>query len=38
VVKATIAALRSLRRKEEIFKLRGITARDGKGELNASAS
>src|SRR5713226_8029043 len=30
VVKATIAALRSLRRKEQIFKLRGIKGGDGK--------
>jgi small subunit ribosomal protein S5 len=32
VVKATIAALRSLRRRDEIFKVRGIQSRDGKGE------
>ena len=32
VVKATIAALRSLRRREEIFKVRGIRSGDGKGE------
>src|SRR5437868_2755991 len=38
VVKATIAALRSLRRKDEIFKLRGIPSRDGRGELHAAAS
>ncbi len=37
VVKATIAALRSLRRKDEIFKVRGIASRDGKGELHAAA-
>src|SRR6201990_772520 len=38
VVKATIAALRSLRRKEQIFKLRGITYRDGRGESHDAAS
>src|SRR6059058_4617193 len=38
VVKATIAALRSLRRKDEIFKLRGIPSRDGRGELHAAPS
>jgi len=32
VVKATIAALRSLRRRDEIFKVRGIRSADGKGE------
>src|SRR6266487_2361952 len=32
VVKATIAALRSLRRRDEIFKVRGIESGDGKGE------
>src|SRR3979409_976336 len=32
VVKATIAALKSLRRREEIFKMRGIRFSDGKGE------
>jgi small subunit ribosomal protein S5 len=32
VVKATIAALRSLRRREEIFKVRGIRSGDGKGK------
>src|SRR5438128_11481832 len=32
VVKATIAALRSLRRREEIDKVRGIRSGDGKGE------
>src|SRR6201987_5961750 len=38
VVKATIAALRSLRRRDEIFKARGIHLSDGKGEQhNASA-
>src|SRR5213078_3635290 len=31
VVKATLAALRSLRRREEIFKARGIHSGDGKG-------
>ena len=31
-VKATIAALRSLRRRDEIFKARGIHLSDGKGE------
>ena len=30
VVKATIAALKSLRRKDEIFKVRGIKGGDGK--------
>jgi small subunit ribosomal protein S5 len=30
VVKATIAALKSLRRKDEIFKMRGIKGGDGK--------
>ena len=30
VVKATVAALKSLRRKDEIFKVRGIKAGDGK--------
>src|SRR3982751_3201391 len=38
VVKATISALRSLRRKDQIFKLRGIVSRDGRGELHAAAS
>src|SRR6266567_8882288 len=32
VVKATIEALRSLRRRDEIFKARGIRTDDGKGE------
>src|SRR5437773_7731439 len=32
VVKATIAALRSLRRRDEILKMRGIESGDGKGE------
>src|SRR4030095_9679076 len=31
VVKATIAALRSLRRRDEILKVRGIRGHDGKG-------
>src|SRR5229473_4951589 len=33
VVKATIEALRALRRRDEIFKVRGIRANDGKAEL-----
>jgi hypothetical protein len=37
-VKATIAALRSLRRKDEIFKVRGIAARDGRSEPHGAAS
>src|SRR5712672_3980902 len=37
VVKATIAALRSLRRKDQIFKLRGISSRDGRGESHDAA-
>src|SRR5438094_6449828 len=32
IVKATIAALRSLRRRDEIFKVRGIKFSDGKGD------
>src|SRR5881409_1238247 len=32
VVKATIEALRGLRRRDEIFKVRGIRSGDGKGE------
>ena len=32
VVKATVAALRSLRRRDEIFKVRGIRGPDGKNE------
>src|SRR3989441_10827486 len=32
VVKATLAALRSLRRRDEILKIRGIRGRDGKAE------
>jgi small subunit ribosomal protein S5 len=38
VVKATIAALKSLRRKDQIFKVRGIPFRDGRGESNDAAS
>jgi len=38
VVKATIAALRSLRRREEIFKVRGIHFRDGKSEQHDASS
>ena len=38
VVKATIAALRSLRRKDQIFKLRGITSRDGRGQPHDAPS
>jgi small subunit ribosomal protein S5 len=38
VVKATIAALKSLRRKDEIFKVRGIQSRDGKGGATHAAS
>jgi len=38
VVKATIAALRSLRRRDEIFKVRGIQAGDGKGERHDASS
>jgi len=38
VVKATIAALKSLRRREEIFKVRGIQSRDGKGERHDASS
>jgi small subunit ribosomal protein S5 len=38
VVKATIAALRSLRRREEIFKVRGIHFSDGKGEQQNASS
>src|SRR3954468_6938058 len=38
VVKATIAALRSLRRKDQIFKLRGILSRDGRGESHDAAA
>ena len=32
VVKATVEALRGLRRRDEIFKVRGIRGNDGKGE------
>jgi small subunit ribosomal protein S5 len=32
VVKATIEALRALRRRDEILKVRGIRSRDGKAE------
>ncbi|PYJ77293.1 MAG: hypothetical protein DME69_11090, partial [Verrucomicrobia bacterium] len=38
VVKATIAALRSLRRRDEIFKVRGIRSSDGKGEQHDASS
>src|SRR5881296_920565 len=38
VVKATIAALRSLRRRDEIFKVRGIRSGDGKGEQHDASS
>src|SRR6266436_2840064 len=38
VVKATIVALRSLRRRDEIFKLRGIQSGDGKGDQHAASS
>src|SRR5213083_952145 len=38
VVKATIVALRSLRRRDEIFKVRGIQSGDGKGERNDASS
>src|SRR5437763_15546797 len=37
VVKATLAALKSLRRRDEIFKLRGILSRDGRGEQHDAA-
>src|SRR6267154_144069 len=37
-VKATIAALRSLRRRDEIFKARGIHFSDGKGEQHDASS
>src|SRR2546428_5900893 len=36
VVKATIAALKSLRRKDEIFKVRGIKGGDGKAAAQAT--
>ena len=35
---ATIAALRSLRRRDEIFKVRGIKFGDGKGEQHDASS
>ncbi len=38
VVKATIAALRSLRRRDEIFKVRGIQSADGKANDHDAAS
>src|SRR5881409_3069845 len=38
VVKATIAALRSLRRRDEIFKVRGIKFGDVKGDQHAASS
>jgi len=38
VVKATIAALRSLRRRDEIFKVRGIHFADGKGNQHDASS
>ncbi|HST30916.1 MAG TPA: 30S ribosomal protein S5 [Chthoniobacterales bacterium] len=38
VVKATIAALKSLRRKDEIFKVRGIKGGDGKAAATAVQS
>ena len=38
VVKATIAALKSLRRRDEIFKVRGIHFSDGKGEQHDASS
>src|SRR3954452_7061808 len=38
VVKATIVALKSLRRKDEIFKVRGISSGDGKGGQNDASS
>ncbi|HXY61263.1 MAG TPA: 30S ribosomal protein S5 [Chthoniobacterales bacterium] len=38
VVKATIAALKSLRRKDEIFKIRGIRGGDGKAAAIQSQS
>ena len=37
VVKATIAALKSLRRKDEIFKVRGIKGGDGKAAAAAQS-
>ncbi len=38
VVKATIAALKSLRRRDEIFKIRGIHFSDGKGQQHDASS
>src|SRR5438445_1430068 len=38
VVKATIAALKSLRRRDEIFKLRGIHFNDAKGNQHDASS
>src|SRR5947208_7095934 len=38
VVKATIEALRNLRRRDEIFKVRGIRSSDGKGEQHDASS
>src|SRR6516164_5395451 len=37
VVKATIAALKALRRKDEIFKVRGIKFGDGKSDQHAAS-
>jgi len=38
VVKATIAALKSLRRREQIYKLRGIHFNDAKGNQHDASS
>src|ERR1700748_905837 len=38
VVKATMEALLTLRQKEDIFRLRGIVSRDGRGESHDAAS
>jgi len=38
VVKATIAALKSLRRRDEIFKVRGIHFGDGRGVQHDASS
>jgi len=38
VVKATIEALRALRRRDEILKLRGIRGSDGKSEQHDAAT
>jgi small subunit ribosomal protein S5 len=38
VVKATIVALKALRRRDEIFKVRGIHFSDGKGEQRDASS